>query len=155
MATPGLDGGWAAQRVTNRGAKVLEVTVGDGISQLAEGSSACACQATCHDPGVLRVAGGNRGSKLGSGGSARASRVSDRGIAARKCMCDSGPEMRIGGRSELETDNVKRTRDEGITGTETRSGTSGGGEKEQGLGVTTCGRRGSYRNRGDQGHDIW
>ena len=61
-----------AQQVTNRGAKVVEVTVGDDKSQLGEGGSACACQATCNDPGVLRVAGGNRGPKLGSGGSARA-----------------------------------------------------------------------------------
>ena len=90
---PRFGGTARAQRVTNHGAKVLEVTAGDGTSQLGEG----ACQATCHDPGVLRVAGGNRGSKLGSGGSARASRVSDGGITKlSKMHGHHGPETGIG-----------------------------------------------------------
>ena len=139
-------GGTARARVTNHGAKVLEVTAGDSASQLAEG----ACQATRHDPGVLRVAGGNRGSKLGSGGSARASRASDGGITERSQRhCDRGPETGVGGRSELETDNDEHTRDKDLAGTETR-GTSGGGERKQGLGVTTGRRRGIQHSGGEQ-----
>ena len=53
------------------GAEALEVTVGDGTSQLGKGGSARACQATDREPGVLHAAGGNRRSKLGSGGMAQ------------------------------------------------------------------------------------